>query len=254
MAFSWSPFGSHNSPATEPASSQQKPANEKADDGKGQDNTGPNDGADGNLWVTPTPENGPDNAQQNANANANTSVPDTRKAAQIAFDEHVASLGLAPNFTPEEIQALVDTRDPAKFTETLGKMGERIYRQAIMDTNRIIESRIGEAVDAAVAKATGVYQTDQFVQKLNAALPFTADADISPVAQGVAAQLVKKGKTPEEAIEGTRRFFKKVGQLSAQDLGINTPPRTGPGSNPFAQSGDEGEDWLDILTGTETGG
>ena len=68
---------------------------------------------------------------------------------------------------------------------------------------------------------------------MQAVLSFTKQPAINPVATAVLAQLIKKGKSVEDAIIGVKAFFKQTALISGKELGVNTAPRSRPGQQPF---------------------
>jgi hypothetical protein len=200
------------------------------------------------LWHNETSEvppakNTPDNSQQNA-----------QRTPQEIFREHVSGLGLGRGADLKGAFEAAQNGDFSKFEAVMQGISEGIYTAAITNANTIFNSKLSKAVDEAVSKATGNVKASGAVSKMNEQLPFTKNPALAPVANAVLGQLLKKGADVSDAVEQVGKFFKEMHNISAKDLGLNSPRgRPSGGFNnqmsDFASSDDEEFDWMEALTG-----
>jgi len=169
------------------------------------------------------------------------------------FDEHIKKLNLANGVNLDEISNELNQGNTESLNKALGTLASNVYRQAMIDTSKIIDKKVQEGVDKAIKQSTNAVQGNMAVDKMQATLQFTKNPAINPVATAVLSQLIKKGKSVDEAIAGVKVFFKQTATISAKELGLRNPPRDRPGGKQFNPSNimtdddDEEIDWMDTL-------
>ncbi len=170
-----------------------------------------------------------------------------------AFTAHIESLKLSDGLNLDEISAELNQGNTTALNKAFSHMASNIYRQSMIDASKIIDKKVQEGVDKAIKSSTNAVQGNMAVDKMQATLAFTAKPVISPIANAVLAQLIKKGKSVDDAIAGVKVFFKQTAQLSGKELGLNPPPNARPGQRPFNSNviddSEETEevDWLETL-------
>lgn len=204
------------------------------------------------MWEPKPSENG-DNGDNNNSDNNN----DGGNASE-ALANHIESLRLTEGIDMVEIGKGIAEGNYDSLNSAFSQLSANVYERAIMDSNRLVEAKVKTAVEDAVNQATGKTNANLAVRELNDALPFTKMPAFAPVAKAVFNQMMgEHDNDTAKAIESTRAYFKQSAELSAKDLGIQTAPSTGPGSNGFGKGSvnsgnDAGEetDWMAALTGS----
>ncbi len=203
-----------------------------------------------NIWQT-EPEDGDQQQQQTPQGTPQSQQQQTPNADE-AFNTYIEGLQLTDGL---DLPTISEELNQGK-TEGLGKafsaVASKVYRHAMIDMSRVIDQKVKAGVEQAVQQSSNAAQGNQAVRQMNTTLEFTKNPAIAPVANAALAQLIKKGKSVEDAVEGVRSFFQNTSKLSAKDLGLQTAPRSRPGNQPFNGVGDIGDDdedtdWLETL-------
>ncbi len=214
-----------------------------------KDNNKNNDDNLETLWDNPVEDTSKTVAPDpNLPAQQQQQQPD----ANEAFNEHIKSLDLVSGLDLSEISTELNQGNTEALNKAFTHMASNIYRQSMINASKIIDKKVQEGVDKAVKSSANAVQGNMAVDKMQAALSFTKQPAISPVATAVLAQLIKKGKSVDDAINGVRTFFKQTAHISAKELGLNQPPRSRPGQQPFnnniIDTDEEAEtDWMETL-------
>lgn len=187
------------------------------------------------------PQNGNQNQQQNFDYNQ-------------AFQQHVQSLGIGANIDVNQIANDMQQGNMESFQQALAQVGQDAYTAAIKNANKLMQSKIDEAVDKAVSKSRDSVNEDMAVKQLHSELPFTSDPDIQPMAETALKHQLGKGKTVAEAIQAVNDLFSNTAK---KVMGNN--PGNAPGGSPGSQNfnhnngtGQHGQndnepDWLNLL-------
>lgn len=239
-----------------PSQTQQQQKPDGQDD---QNNGGNNDDLPANIWAQQQQQQQDNNQQQQNNQNNNQQQNNNNNAKDAATQirEHLEAAGIKADFTPEEIKSLTETNDPKVFSEKLSTLMQKTYIKAMQDSNQLIESKLEKAVETAVAKAVSNVKTDGFKEKLQNSIPLAKDPNITPIAEAIAGQFLKSGKSQEDTIKMVQKFFGKMANASAKDLGLSENASRGrpTGQNGFGQSSrEEDTDWLSMLTQDQSNG
>ena len=211
-----------------------------------------------NMW-----DNTSNQQQQQQNANdinqpgqaANNQQQTTDPNA--ALNAHIETLGLNQGIDLASIQADLQDGKTESLQTVLSTVAANTYKAAMVDANRLVDTKINQALEEANATANGNFQSHLALSSLHEALPFTADPVISPVAENVFTQFISKGLSITDAIKQTGEFFKHTSQETCKALGNGAPSGT-PGQAGFnaSQSGFnnqqttvQNQDWFDTLSG-----
>lgn len=189
------------------------------------------------LWQAPKDTSGGNQQQQQQQpvvAPTNTEIAEQ-------FQNHIAGLKLTEGFNVDKIKEGLAQNDLTALNESMGNMAGKIYQAAILDGNKLMETKIAAAVEKAVEQSTGRVTADFAVQKLHEALPFTKNPSTAPIAVAVMKQFMSKGVTQDDAIPKVKEFFKNVFNSGAKDLGMTVAPKNKPGGNGFQGSFSETE-------------
>lgn len=217
---------------------------------KNKDNDKDNDDNLETLWDNPVDDTNKSitPVQSDPNKQQQQQEPDPN----VAFNTHIESLKLTDGLDLSEISTELNEGNTTALNKAFSHMAANIYRHALVDASKVIDKKVQEGVDKAIKSSTNAVQGNMAVDKMQSALSFTKRPAISPVAAAVLAQLIKKGKSVDEAIDGVKLFFKQTAQISGKELGLNAAPRGRPGQQIFNASviddDDEPEtDWMDTL-------
>jgi len=162
---------------------------------------------------------------------------------------HIESLKLTDGINSAQIMEDMRENKTESFDAALATASANAYQAAMKDMNSIMDAKIAKVTEEATANANASVNSNMAVAEMNKALPFTSDADIAPVAKAVLTQALKNSSSTEQAIEGVKAFFDKMGS-SSQPPNSNSGNPQFPGSGQDNNSGKEShDDWLDVLTG-----
>lgn len=229
-----------------------EPANadgEKTVENKGQENNVDNN--DDNLrdiWQNPS-----EDIDAGKTPNQSTQTPQQTPDADKTFSTYIDKLGLTKDINLSEISQELNQGNTESLGNAFKSVADKVYRQTMIDVSRLVDQKISKGIEAAVQQSAHATEGNLVVRQMHDALTFTKDPSIAPVAKAALAQLMKKGKSSEEAIDGVRTFFQRMSKLSAKELGLNAPPRNRPGGQPFNPANaiqdddDEETDWLETL-------
>lgn len=212
-----------------------------------ENNSSPNKDQFVNMWVDETNDDekagGKDNQQQQQNNQQQQQSPDE------VFNQHFQSLNLDAGLDVEGVITDIQSGKPdalASYTEQLTK---NVYRATLAQTSKMMDLKVAKAVEQATTQASGEFNSTLALNELNEKLPFTTDAAIKPIADGVFSRFIKQGKPVNEAIGLTKQYFERMFKMSGDYL--DTVPADTGNSRRFGASGaDEDIDWLDVLSGS----
>lgn len=218
---------------------------QKDQQGQKKDNGDNNSDNFDNLWQDPTDETKDKNKQT-------TQESEKKPDPTEVFDEYIKGLDLASGLDMAKISGDLNQGNTESLDNAFSTIASNTYRQAMVDMSKVIDQKVEAGVAKAVQQSSNASQSDMAVKQMNAELKFTKSPVIAPVASAVLAQLIKKGKSTEDAVNGVREFFKQTSQLSAKELGRQNPPQSRPGNqrfdNPVNSDDAENEvDWMETL-------
>jgi len=209
-----------------------------------QDNKQDNVDNFGDLWQTSDGEAGEEHKQEE--------TPEKKSTDADFIKDYVSKIDFTDSVDTTKIYEGLSSGDPAALNAALSQVAQNTFKRALIDTNKLINSRVDAAVETAVAKSRSGVHGDLAVQSMNVEMPFTKDPAVDPIAKAVLAQFMKKGQDASTAIDNVKKFFKRTHQISSKDLGINKPPK-GPGRIQNAVPGNavdeefEEIDWMATL-------
>jgi len=208
--------------------------------GQGQQNNTPNNTPSyANLWDTPKP--------------AAAAAPVQQQSQQMptdpnkAFADHVASLGLTNGINFQTVANDIRNGDHSSLEAAFNTLGANSYRSGVADAQRLMDSKVKDAVGQAVDQSTGNYKSDMVIGQMKMALPFTAAPEIEPIAKAVLTQFIKQGKSQTQAIEEVGKFFEHVSKTAGGN--VQSAPDGQPGSRNYNNGKQSQEtDWDSIFT------
>lgn len=239
------------------AGNQQQDQNTQQDQGtqqqqqqQGQDNQQNNDDNFADLWQDPDSNTAQTQQQQNQQTQQQGSQQTPN--ADEAFNTYIEGLDLTKDIDLGKVSEDLNQGNTESLGNAFSSIAAKTYRQAMIDMSKVIDQKVSAGVEAAVQQSSNAAQGTQAVRQMNTLLEFTKNPAIAPVAGAVLAQLMKKGKSTEDAVEGVRKFFQNTSKISAKALGMHNAPRGRPGNQPFNGAGDiadddEETDWLETL-------
>jgi len=247
-------------PNADNAGQQQQGQQQTQEGGQQQQQQQTEDNAQNNadnfeeIWHDPTDDAGSQQTQQTPQDQQSGQQQQQAPNADEAFNTYIEGLELTKDV---DLNSISEELNQGK-TEGLGKafsaIATKTYRQAMVDMSRVIDQKVNAGIEKAVLQSSNAAQGNQAVRQMNTTLNFTKNPAVAPIANAALAQLIKKGKSVEDAVEGVRTFFQKTSKLSAKELGLQNPPRGRPGNQSFngagdiADDGDDDEiDWLETL-------
>lgn len=202
------------------------------------------------LWQTANNESNQGNNQQQTTQSNNQGQPDPNKV----MSDHIASLKLAAGVDTDAIMSGLRDGDPTALQSAFESVAAKAYQSAITTMNSVVEQRVKKAVEEASNNASSSVNTNLAIRELNEKLPFTAEPEVAPIAKAVFMQMMKKGKSVQEAISETGKYFGHVSKIASKFVDT-TPPQSRSGANSFNRqqsnnnSNDNEPDWMSILGG-----
>jgi len=207
--------------------------------------------ADHNVWNPPAPIGPTGTPVAPAAPVAATPAQTPSETAMAQFDTRVAGLQFDA-FTPtdEQTAAIFDNRDLSALNDFMHTGFRSVYKSAMIDAVRMMNTMQTNIMKNVRTEAQSVTDQNSNINALRAALPFTANPNMAPIADAALQTQLGAGKNIDEAISIVRAFFEQSAQISSKDLGLNLPPSGEPGTGNFRQ-GAEGEeiDWTKLLGG-----
>ncbi len=152
-------------------------------------------------------------------------TPEKKPVGDAFIKDYVGKINFTDGVDASKIYEGLSTGDPAALNAALSQVAQNTFKRALIDTNKLITSRVNAAVEQAVSKSRSNVHGDLAVQSMNVEMPFTKNAAIEPIAKAVLAQFMKKGQDAPSAIANVKKFFQRTHQISSKYLGINKPPK-----------------------------
>ena len=214
---------------------------------KKQDNNDNNDDILKGLWEDPSED--PNKKRQADIDPQQKPVDDPSKT----FNTYIESLNLGDGLELATISEELNQGNTDSLNKAFGQVARSVYRQTMIDVNRVMDKKIEQGVAKAVEQSGNAVQGNMAVDKMKGILGFTKDPTISPIASAVLAQLIKKGKSVDEAIVGVEAFFRTTANISAKELNRRNPPQSRPGGKTFQTNNipevDDADDvdWMEML-------
>jgi len=229
------------------AGGQAKPENQGGQSGSTTNN---NNGAFSldapNIWATPQPNQGGNTTTQ---PTVIVQPPQQQQTPQQQFEAYVNSRDFGFNMGQDDIQKFVSAGDTAGLAAAVNTSLRNVYKQAMLDSSRMVNDSVDRAVAQAVEKATGMYKGDQNKQVLEQMVPIAKNPNVAPVANAVHKQFMKSGLNAQQAAEKVQQFFGSLQGQNPTNFGL--PPSSGSGKNGFGQNmnggfGDDDQeiDWM----------
>ena len=214
---------------------------------KKQDNDENNDDILKGLWEDPS---------EDTNKKRQVDVDPQQKPADDpnkTFNTYIEGLNLTDGIELATISADLNQGNTDSLNKAFGQVAQTVYRQTMIDVNRVMDKKIEQGITKAVEQSGNAVQGNMAVDKMRGTLGFTKDPTISPIASAVLAQLIKKGKSVDEAIVGVEAFFRTTANISAKELNRRNPPQSRPGGKTFQTNNipevDDADDvdWMEML-------
>ena len=218
----------------------------------GGDGNGGQSNDETNLTSLPDPWQTNDAGEESGSQPAPAKPTATAAATpEEIFNNHVAGIDFTAGINVSDMQTAMQNQDSETFNKGLRSIGEAAYRQAMIDTNKVLNSRLDTVKDEINQNVSTATATDKAVSQLNSALPYTGEPMYKPVADEVFARYLKQPKmTVEKAIELTGEYFQKF-SADVSKLNPKAPsPRSGGGFGEINEEtgGDwDGQDWMSFL-------
>lgn len=234
------------------SSEEDTSGKQKQKEQTGENNQQNNDDNFEDLWHDPD-ESSEQTPQQKTPQQTQPANIEQKPNVDEAFNTYIEGLDLTKGIDLAKVSDELNQGNTESLGNAFSVIAAKTYRQAMVDMSKIIDQKVAAGVKAAVTQSSNVAQGDMAVRHMNNALDFTKNPAIAPVASAVLAQLIKKGKSTEDAVEGVRKFFQNTSKISAKALGLQKAPQGRPGNQPFsgAVNIDDDEDaevdWIETL-------
>jgi len=220
------------------------------DNKNNNDNNNNNNNVDPNMQMVDTiwDEIKKDPKDQNDKNNNNQQQQQQQSDPQKDVDTYLAGIGLGEyKLTEQELEAFKSGEGVQSAFDNINKRIRDSHIKAVSAANTLLEKKIPELVEAAVNKSKSFYQGEQLRDLLQERLPWTRDPVIAPMAETILRQLLIKGATHDQGIEGTKKYFERVQKAMdpsyiAPNKNTNQPYR---GQRP-QETGNM--DWMKVLS------
>ncbi len=201
------------------------------------------------IWENPTDPNAGQQQQQQQQA---PQQQQPAKSSEEVFGTYIEKLELTKDIDLGKISEELTQGNTEGLGTALKTVAAQTYRQAMVDMSKIIDQKVTAGVEKAVQQSSNAVQGNMAVSQMQTALAFTKNPAIAPIAGAVLSQLIKKGKSVDDAVDGVRQFFQNTSKISAKELGLQHAPAGRPGNTGFngagnVQDDDEEIDWLETM-------
>jgi len=195
-------------------------------------------------------ENNNQQQQQQNNQNAETRTPNE------IFNEHVAGLDLTSGIDLTQLQEDAQNGNTDSLNKAFETVASNVYKASLQQMNTLVDNKITTAIDKAVSESTSVMNESTAVKEMQAALPFTSDKNIAPVAEAALKQIMSNGASVQEAVKQVSAFFQSTADAvsggnnnSANPTGGSFNPNSNVNNNSSNNNNSNQEDtWMDFLT------
>lgn len=199
---------------------------------------------EGNIWEQPRTEDGNNKRQPNGNE-ANRANND--ETVMRGFDDFVAKKNWKFELGAEDIQKFVQNGDITGLQNAILKSQREMYRETMLDSSKMVNAAIDRAVNAAVERATGNFQTDKAKTTLQTVVPLAKNPNVAPIAEAIMSTFIKKGQDHDTAARNVSKVFDAIRNVKGKDIGVEDPPR-GRNDTRGSRAADDGDeeliDWL----------
>jgi len=218
-----------------------------------------------NLWDSDDNDDGQGgNNQQQQLDNNNSNNNQNAQTAEEAINAHLDSLGFSSGIDPQTIMQELQDGNVEGLNNAITGMGRQAYQAAVNSLIPVMNRKIEAGIADAVNKSKTVMNSRDAISMLEQAIPSMANPAIAPIGKAVMAQALKKNKGDvPAAIKMTKAYLKAAFEMTGNDLDLNTPPVTTPGSrrrgnsnngqnnnqNSNNNSREEEIDWSDVFAG-----
>lgn len=230
----------------------EKPPEKKVGDNNDDaNNTVVNDQMVDDIWkdIKAKEKDGDQNQNNNNNNNNNDTKP---LSPTEALKKYLDDNGLGQFELSETDKTAIAGGDFSSLTNKTLQLVQQAHTKALSGASTLIKSEVARALEESRNNTKQILQGTEAVKALNAAIPATKNPAIGPVAQTVMQRFLDRNCTQEQAIEGTKQWFK----LTAKEMGY-TPNDVNSNRNGNFRGGqhDEGsgaQDWISVLNGQGT--
>lgn len=224
---------------TDPNSQQQQ---------QNQNNSQNNDDNFDDMWQDPDSNKAQTTTPQDGQQQQQQQTPNVNEV----FDTYIQELDLTKGIDLAKVSEELNQGNTESLGKAFSEIAAKTYRQAMLDMSKVIDQKVQAGVTAAVQQSSNAVHGNLAVKQMNTTLEFTKNPAIAPIANAALSQLIKKGKSVDDAVEGVRRFFQNTSKISAKELGLQNPPRGRPGNQPFSgpneiTDDDDDGDWMETL-------
>lgn len=182
-------------------------------------------------------------AEENQQGQQNFQQPPQQQSAEDIFNNHVNTLNLGAS--AGDLMAAMQSQDPEQIATALQANNAQVYRSAMIDANKMVDSRIDAIRDEMQTNTDNTIKGNTIIAQMENALPYTKNGAYAPMAKAVISQLLEKpGMTTENAIVQTGKYFEKF----VSD--VQSTQQTPPGSKPKGGFGN-GQDSQNLQNGNQ---
>ena len=184
------------------------------------------------LWLNNDEED--TNPVENDANNNNVQQQQQQTAAQTAqeaINAHLDSLGFTADLNPQTLLQELQEGNTESLANAMTSVGKQAYQFALQNLIPVMNRKIEEGIEQAVAKSRGVMNSRDAVSLLEQSIPSMANPAIAPIGKAVMAQALKKHKGDiPAAIKTTKQYLSAFTKETMPDLDLDPPPRT-PGNS-----------------------
>lgn len=227
------------------------PSNPKPSD---KNNTDPNSSNDDalldNIWSDVQKETPPvDNTNPAGNPPAPAAPAQVDPNVQVA--NYLKEKGLEQITLTEAQKEGLKTGDPTVMQDLLSQLNGKIVKahvEAMRGSQTMIQTAVKDAVAEAMKNTTGYVEGKEMREAMQAALPFTKNPNIGPVAETIMKRMMDRGANQEQALKGVDKWFRTT--MMEIDPSFAPNKNTGDGfRKAYKPSGNSDTDWLKALRG-----
>lgn len=204
--------GGNNGNGTNPGNTNLNPNQQQQQ----QQNNQPSDKNDGGfddkqldkLWEE-IKDGGGGNPPANS-ASPGTQAPANTVSPEDQVAQHLKQIGLDTFTLSDSQKAELGAGNFSSIEKVISERTQAAYMQAMSGTKVLIDKAVKEGIASATNGAMSQFQGAQLREKMHAALPFTKDDLVGPIAESMMQRLLTRGASPEQALIGVGKAFERL--------------------------------------------
>ena len=211
----------------------------------GQAQNGPNPNPEPTPPPNPDPNAGQEQEQEQTQDNQDNLDPWQRPAQdgnqrtqqpppppqgnQPTLDDYINSHNFTGNIDQTALAGALEQNDMKAVAAEFQKMGAAVFKQAIQDAGRLIQSAEKRMEDSTKTYVQGNQDATAVMTQLQTEVPLAREARFEPIFRATLLGFMQQGDDPVTAIQKTKRYTDEFVKAAGGGQQTNRPGQNGPG-------------------------